>query len=157
MDMSTYTPDIHASTTDPTLGSSPVQHGRAIRFGYWMLVDWALIKMGGAGFDRGSGSYRVDFSTANIYSDPGFTGDEHVTSGWGNYKMNNGSPSRYRAHPSDALTSGTPDQHGLNHDNNSSGTTFDNAPELWIGSDTLSVFRSIMLDPPDTGHGGPVL
>ncbi len=156
MDMASYSPVLRASTTDPTLGTASVNQGRYIRFGYYMLYNMAYIFTGTASFSRGSGIYRLEYSSAFVLTAATPT-DSHVTSGWGlHFQTQPATDTRYHAHPNDDIIHGTPDQHGFHHDDNSSGTTFDNAPNAFQDDDHISAFTSLPLAGKDTGHGEPL-
>lgn len=62
-----YVPNLTATTTNPTLGSSPQQTGAYIKYGR-LVVGWARIQFG-TGSTAGSGGYRVSLPvTAKGYA-----------------------------------------------------------------------------------------
>jgi hypothetical protein len=156
MDMATYTPVLRAATTDPTMGTASVNQGRSIYFGQYQLYCMAYYFMGTSGFSRGSGVYNSEFDSANI-EQADTPADVHTACGWGLHFCTTPTPdTRYHAHPNDALLNGTPDTHGFHHDDSNSGTTFDNAPDVFQNNDHISAFTFLPLNTPISGHGDPL-
>lgn len=58
-----YVPALHGGGTNPTLGASPVQHGRYVQIGE-TVMGLAYIASGGAGFVNGTGTLFVTLPVA---------------------------------------------------------------------------------------------
>lgn len=147
-----WTPELKAATTNPTLGVGAIQIATAQRFGSWLIGN-VKIRFGTSGTNAGSGNYYIELPNGLEADVTGQAGLFAIGSG---YVRNDGTASNNKDILAEVIVA-NPSRIQFRNYNSTSQTVTSGAPFAWAANDYLEFNFQVKIDGWSAGLSATVI